>query len=118
AAERVLDKKAYDSTTMRDIAKEAGCSNGSLYLYFETKEELIDSLVNKHMCSLLSLMTDRMQSMKDPVDQLRVGCEMLLKYVSEHRGFFRILFSGREGRAGFDLGLTGAGREAYENFTR
>jgi len=118
AAERVLDKKGYDSTTMRDIAKEAGCSNGSLYLYFKTKEELITSLVNTHMCHLLSLMTERMKSGNDPVEKLRLGCETLLGYFSQHQGFFRIFFSGRSGRAGFDLGLVGAGREALDDFTK
>jgi AcrR family transcriptional regulator len=118
AAERVLDKKGYDSATMRDIAKEAGCSNGSLYIYFVTKEELFDALISMHICRLIGLMMERMRAAGDPIAQLRAGNRALLEYFSEHQGFFRIFFAGRTSRAGFELGLIGAGRKAYEDLRK
>ena len=38
--------KGYDSTTLDEIAKDAGCSHGLLYHYFKDKYTLYDYLVN------------------------------------------------------------------------
>ena len=113
AAERVLKRKGYDATTMREIAREAGCSNGSLYLYFETKEQLFESLVNSHASRLMQRMLESMQSTENLVDKLRLASRTNLEYFNEHQGFFRAFFLGRDGA---NLGLSGAGRSAYEKF--
>ena len=114
AAERVLKRKGYEGTTMREIAREAGCSNGSLYLYFDTKERLFDSLVNSHACRLMQRMLECMQSTENVAEKLRLASRANLEYFNDHRGFFQAFFAA--GRGGFDLGLTGAGRNAYEKF--
>ena len=44
AARRVLVENGYGNTTMGNIAKEAELSTGTLYLYFDSKEELLASL--------------------------------------------------------------------------
>lgn len=41
AAMRIFKEKGFQSTTMRDIAREGKLSLGSLYYYFQTKEELV-----------------------------------------------------------------------------
>ena len=44
AAGNLFSKKGYDSVTMREIAKEAGCSHTTIYLYFKDKEMLLHQL--------------------------------------------------------------------------
>lgn len=44
AAFNCLARLGYSRMTMRDIAKEAGISVGTLYLYFEHKDEIIAAL--------------------------------------------------------------------------
>ncbi|TGN18134.1 TetR/AcrR family transcriptional regulator [Leptospira idonii] len=41
----IFIEKGYLSVTMRDLASSLGISTGSLYHYFETKEQLFDSMV-------------------------------------------------------------------------
>jgi AcrR family transcriptional regulator len=41
AAQRVFVQKGFTAATMHDIAAEAGVSAGSIYRYFESKEDLI-----------------------------------------------------------------------------
>ena len=45
AAAAVIIRVGYDKTTMNDIAKEAGASRGTVYLYFQGKEELFEALL-------------------------------------------------------------------------
>jgi AcrR family transcriptional regulator len=44
AAGKLFSKKGYDAVTMREIAKEAGCSHTTIYLYFKDKEQLLYQL--------------------------------------------------------------------------
>ncbi len=45
AAAAVIIRVGYDKTTMSDIAEAAGASRGTVYLYFQGKEELFESLL-------------------------------------------------------------------------
>lgn len=44
SAEKLFSKKGYDAVTIREIAKEAGCSHTTIYLYFKDKEALLHQL--------------------------------------------------------------------------
>jgi AcrR family transcriptional regulator len=45
AAGRAFARQGFDTTTIHDIAKEAGYTAPSLYSYFKGKQEIIDALV-------------------------------------------------------------------------
>ena len=45
AAAAVIIRQGYDKTTIRDIAAEAGTSRGTVYLYFQGKNELFEALL-------------------------------------------------------------------------
>ena len=44
AASKLFAKNGYDHVTMREIAKEAGCSHTTIYIYFKDKEALLHKL--------------------------------------------------------------------------
>jgi AcrR family transcriptional regulator len=48
AAERVFIRMGYEPATLKDIVQEAGMSRGWIYLYFQTKEEIFEALMEKH----------------------------------------------------------------------
>ncbi len=43
AAHKLFYKNGYHNSTMSDVAKEVGVSKGSLYSYFKSKEELLQT---------------------------------------------------------------------------
>jgi len=47
AAFRLMVKDGYESTSISQIAKEAGVSKGLMYNYFRSKEELLNALIKK-----------------------------------------------------------------------
>lgn len=47
AAERCFSGQGFHSTSMQDICREAGISPGALYIYFNSKEELIAALCER-----------------------------------------------------------------------
>jgi AcrR family transcriptional regulator len=44
SAGRLFTVRGYDAVTIREIAKEAGCSHTTIYLYFKDKEALLEQL--------------------------------------------------------------------------
>lgn len=60
SALKVFSAKGFDASTTKDIAKEAGTTDGLIYHYFKSKEELLWAVVDKH-----SLIPD----LRDAADQ-------------------------------------------------
>ncbi|MFC4617163.1 TetR family transcriptional regulator [Camelliibacillus cellulosilyticus] len=48
AAKRVLMKKGFEPTTMKDIVEESGMSRGGVYQYFSSPEEMLEMLHMAH----------------------------------------------------------------------
>lgn len=44
----MFSSKGFDSSTTKDIAKEAGITDGLIYHYFSSKEELLWAVIDKH----------------------------------------------------------------------
>jgi AcrR family transcriptional regulator len=47
AAQALFFAKGYDATTVADIIAEAGVSKGGFYHHFESKEELLDAMIER-----------------------------------------------------------------------
>jgi len=54
AADHLFFTKGYQVTTISDIAKKIGVAQGMLYYYFKSKEEVLETLLNRHASSLIS----------------------------------------------------------------
>ena len=54
AALDLFVERGYAATRLDDVAARAGVSKGTLYLYFENKEELFKAVVRENMVSVLT----------------------------------------------------------------
>ncbi len=54
AAIRVFAKKGYFSSKVADIAGDAGIADGTVYLYFKSKEEILHSVFDRAMEEFIS----------------------------------------------------------------
>jgi AcrR family transcriptional regulator len=64
AAQNLFSNQGYDGVTMRQIAKAAGCSHTTIYIYFKDKEELLHHLampllqeLSEHIKTISNLQT-------------------------------------------------------------
>ena len=67
AAFKLMSRNGYESTSISQIAKEAGISKGLMYNYFSSKEDLLKALINRTMNDD-KIMTEVIT--EDPVDTL------------------------------------------------
>jgi len=69
SALRVFSEKGYDSSTIKDIAREAEVTDGLIYHYFNSKEELLWAILEKHTINHELKNTATMDSLKNqPLD--------------------------------------------------
>src|SRR2546422_10243273 len=56
AAERVFAKRGFFAARVSEIAKDAGVADGTIYLYFKSKDDVLTSLFEDRMSRLLEVM--------------------------------------------------------------
>ncbi len=71
AAELVLKKKGLNKLSIAAVAKEANLAQGTLYLYFKNKEEILAQITLQARNLLLSAFHKAAHSSADPLEQLR-----------------------------------------------
>lgn len=90
AAASLFMEKGTSQTSMDDIAKAAGYSKATLYVYFESKEEIISVLVldsMKKLCTCLSSAIRQQESTKGKYDLI---CQELVRYQEEYPFYFKL----------------------------
>jgi len=98
AAEVAIARKGYDRVTMRDIAAEAGCVPGTLYLYFRNKREVVKALMVRHSGLLLPLLMEAVAATSDPLEKLRLITQKSVDYFNRNRSVFKAIFAAHPGK--------------------
>src|ERR1700753_3387339 len=71
AALTCFAKNGFQQTGMADIVRQSGLSHGAVYLYFQSKDDLIEALaVDRHRQE--ALLNAAAESTSDPLEGLRV----------------------------------------------
>ena len=71
AAIRVFANNGYFNSKVADIAREAGVADGTVYLYFKSKEEILHSIFDRNMEEGIAEGRKLLQNITDPREKLR-----------------------------------------------
>lgn len=71
AAVHTFAEKGYFSARMRDVAARAGVADGTVYLYFESKEKLLIDILEDYAKAFVERAERDCQAITDPRGQLR-----------------------------------------------
>jgi len=93
AVAKVLAEQGLAGLTMERVAKEAGIAKGTLYLYFEDKDELLQSAVQSSMEPLEQELDKVLDSELAPDQKLEAIVKKSLGYFDAHRNFLRIFLN-------------------------
>ncbi|MGE5235507.1 MAG: TetR/AcrR family transcriptional regulator [Acidobacteriota bacterium] len=75
AAVQVFAERGYFAARMRDVAERAGVADGTLYLYFKGKEDLLVSILEEYADGFLIRARRDLERLEDPREKLRVAVE-------------------------------------------
>src|ERR687891_1403236 len=78
AATRVFARNGYFNSKVADIARAANVADGTVYLYFKSKEEILHSIFDQNMAEAIADGRKRLQGVDDPRERLRSIAHMHL----------------------------------------
>ena len=91
AAVRVFATKGYHTSRVADIAEEAGIAHGLLYHYFESKEEVLQTVFRENWSQLLEAFTRIEESAEPPLEQLGAIAKVLLRSWRDQPDLVRVM---------------------------
>ena len=71
AATRVFANNGYYNSKVADIAREAGIADGTVYLYFKSKEDILHSIFERAVEEIVSEARKQLETVADPREKLR-----------------------------------------------
>src|SRR5690349_16354456 len=91
AAERVFARRGFFAARVSEIAKDAGVADGTIYLYFKSKDELLISLFEQRMKQVNAVLRTALASETKPVAQLRALIRSYLRLVHDEPAAAEVL---------------------------
>lgn len=95
AARRVFARAGYHRATMADVAREAGRSYGSVYWYFESKDDLFCALVEEEATALATEVAGALATRPpadDPLAPVRAAVRATFAHFERDHQTVRLLF--------------------------
>ena len=91
AAQELFHQNGISHTTMDEIAKAAGYSKATLYVYFQNKEEIVGTLVYKSMELLYKHICNNINTSNTTAQKYNQICWELVKYQRQFPYYFDIV---------------------------
>lgn len=91
AASQLFLEKGIAATSMDDIAKAAGYSKATLYVYFENKEEIVGLLVLQSMQKLYDCISSALIQQETTRARYDLICRGLVEYQEEYPFYFKMV---------------------------
>lgn len=92
AAKQMFATEGYDNVTTRRLAERVGISQTGLYVYYQSKEEILDALCRSTFESLAAKLREAEAAASDGADCLRRLIEAYVEFGVENPEEYRIAF--------------------------
>src|SRR3954453_14365159 len=91
AAELIFARHGFFAAKVSDVAKEAGVADGTIYLYFKNKDDLLISLFENRMQQVNAALRAAVGKSKRPIEQLRTFIRTYLQLVHDEPAAAEVL---------------------------
>lgn len=91
AATKVFAKKGFFHAKVSDIAKEAQVADGTIYLYFDNKDDILISLFEEQMTVVLENMMEELSQEEDVVRKIEKFALTHLKLIELNKNMAEII---------------------------
>jgi TetR/AcrR family fatty acid metabolism transcriptional regulator len=85
AAISVFAHNGYFNSKVADIAREAGVADGTVYLYFKSKEEILHSIFDRSVDRAVADARKEIENISDPREKLRRIAHLHLERLGDDR---------------------------------
>ena len=85
AALKVFSKKGFYNSRVSEIAKEAEVADGTIYLYFKNKDDILISVFETEMVKMINSMKSELARIDDPVKKVRMFALQHLSMITKNQ---------------------------------
>ncbi len=91
AAIRVFARNGFFNSRISEIAKEANVADGTIYLYFNNKYDILITIFEEEMGKIIANVKREMASLSDPCEKLHCFARMHLALMEEKRELAEVI---------------------------
>lgn len=91
AAIKVFAKKGFHDTKISDIAKAAKIADGTIYIYFKNKDDILISCLEELIDNLLSYTYAEVDKTEDALEKIHKFIEVHINFLHTHPNHARLL---------------------------
>lgn len=113
AAITVFARKGYFNSKVSDIAGEAGIADGTVYLYFKSKDEILHSVFDRAMAEFIAEGRREIANIADPTEKLHRIAELHLEKLGADRDLAIVFQVELRGSTKFMQEFSAAGFAEY-----
>ncbi len=92
AARELFVREGYENVSMRKIAEKIEYSPTTIYLYFQDKADLLDSVCEETLQKLESRLAALVTAVPDALERLKTGLRTYIQFGLEHPNDYRVAF--------------------------
>lgn len=118
AATKVFAGKGYFNSKVADIAKEAGIADGTVYLYFKSKDEILHSVFDRAMAEFIEEGKRELEQFDNATDKLRRISQLHLERLGSDREMAIVFQVELRGSTKFMEAFSAAGFAEYLDIIR
>jgi TetR/AcrR family fatty acid metabolism transcriptional regulator len=118
AATRVFARNGYFNSKVSDIAKAAGVADGTVYLYFKSKEEILHSIFERTMNEGIEQVKGQLAEIADAREKLRRLAHLQLERLGADRELAIVFQVELRGSTKFMEAFSAAGFAEYLGLIR
>lgn len=85
AAIHIFARNGYFNSRVSEIAKEAGVADGTIYIYFQSKEEVLSAIFDEALQQFIAISREELDRISDPIQRLEKIAYLQLKYLGANR---------------------------------
>ncbi len=91
AAIEVFAEKGFHNARIADIARKANVADGTIYLYFRNKDDVLLSIFEEKMGVLIDGLHGALHGIDCPLERVRAFARYHFKQVEDHRALAEVL---------------------------
>ena len=118
AAIKVFAGKGYFNSKVSDIAGEAGIADGTVYLYFKSKDEILHSIFDRAMAAFISEGKNELVAIDSPAERLKRIAHLHLERLGGDRDLAIVFQVELRGSTKFMQEFSAAGFAEYLDIIR
>ncbi len=95
AAGELFLESGYEAFSLRRVAEQIGYSPGTIYLYFDNKDDVLRALANQGFASFSQMLEAAHASTDDPLERMRALARGYVTFGLNNPAFYRLIFMER-----------------------